>query len=230
MTQNRSSAVMHQRTEAPDALDDFPTMPWATRAVLEIIKEIEVRYGHDMRPYMTAREPCANRGYMVRPMEEVFGTVHPSDVHDYGSGYPVLDYLFPGPMLPAQWTVMNPPFNMACRFILKSFETPGWVGTAALVRTGFLEGVGRFNKLFSQRAPNIIAQFVERVPMLKGRVDPKGSTASSYCWMIWREGLPERQFRWIPPCRKRLERPGDYPTDNLEPDGAVHEGADLRIL
>lgn len=34
MAQNRSHAVMAQRIEAPDSRDDFPTPPWATRALL----------------------------------------------------------------------------------------------------------------------------------------------------------------------------------------------------
>ena len=33
--QNKSHAVMAQRSEAKDSLDDFPTPPWATRALLE---------------------------------------------------------------------------------------------------------------------------------------------------------------------------------------------------
>ena len=37
MTQNRSSAVMQQRKEPHDSLDDFPTPPWATRALCEVI-------------------------------------------------------------------------------------------------------------------------------------------------------------------------------------------------
>src|SRR5579859_7905341 len=107
MVQNTSSAVMQRRTEAHDSLDDFPTPPWATRAATEIVgrwvymKELAVR------------EPCANREYMVRPLAEAFASVWASDVHDYGSNYPLMDYLFPGSMVPAEWTFMNPPFNLA---------------------------------------------------------------------------------------------------------------------
>lgn len=35
MSQNTSHAVMAQRAEAHDSLDDFPTPPWATRALIE---------------------------------------------------------------------------------------------------------------------------------------------------------------------------------------------------
>lgn len=35
MSQNTSTAVMQRRVEAHDSLDDFPTPPWATRALCE---------------------------------------------------------------------------------------------------------------------------------------------------------------------------------------------------
>lgn len=35
MAQNTSSAVMAQRSEPHDSLDDFPTPPWATRALIK---------------------------------------------------------------------------------------------------------------------------------------------------------------------------------------------------
>ena len=35
MKQNTSYAVMAQRAEAKDSLDDFPTPPWATRALID---------------------------------------------------------------------------------------------------------------------------------------------------------------------------------------------------
>lgn len=225
MAQNSSSAVMQQRHEALDALDDFPTPPWATRAACELLKE---RWP-DWLKGAEAREPCANRGHMVRPLREYFEEVWASDVHDYGAGFPVADYLFPGAMVAADWTFMNPPFNLAADFILKSFETPDWRGSAALVRTAFLEGVGRYGRLFRWRPPTLIAQFTERVVMVKGRLEPKGSTATSYCWLFWVGYVPPQPFAWIPPCRKRLERPGDYP-DQPRTDGAVHERAGVGIL
>ncbi len=58
--QNRTSAVMQQRREPHNSLDDFPTPPWGTRALLE-------RLDGDLRA-MSCREPCANRGFMVRPL------------------------------------------------------------------------------------------------------------------------------------------------------------------
>jgi hypothetical protein len=41
-------------------------------------------------------------------------------------------------------------------------------GVAMLTWTVFIEGIGRYERLFK---PNLFAQFVERVPMVKGRLD-----------------------------------------------------------
>jgi hypothetical protein len=93
-----------------------------------------------------------------------------------------------------------------------------------LVRTSFLEGKGRYYKLFEPHPPAIIAQFSERVIMHQGTLrDPdveyfdeatgmlrRPSTATSYCWLIWHRFTSVRHFEWIKPCRKRLEKEGDY--------------------
>ena len=42
-------------------------------------------------------------------------------------------------------------------------------------------------------------------------LDEKGSTATGYAWFIWeKEAVGAPRLMWIPPCRKALERPGDY--------------------
>jgi hypothetical protein len=48
--------------------------------------------------------------------------------------------------------------------------------------------------------------------MHKGKLSANGSTATAYCWLIWRNNDQSGQtrFDWIPPCRKRLERKEDY--------------------
>ena len=208
MSQNRSSAVMQQRSEPHDSLDDFPTPPWATRAVLWQLEQL----GHDLGD-KSVREPCANRGFMVRPLSETFGAVFASDVHDYGYGYSVRDYLF-GPENQwdrTDWTFLNPPFRLAEAFIERALALSR-IGVVAIVRGAFAEGVGRYGRLYSVRPPSFEFQFVERVPMVKGRYDPDASTATSYIAMLWQtaDAIPaDTRKRWIPPCRKRFERPED---------------------
>lgn len=207
MSQNTSSAVMQQRSEPHNSLDDFPTPPWATRALCEWIKSM----GYQMAD-MTCREPAANRGHMVKPLREYFGDVSASDIHDYGAGFPVQDYIFGSdPIGLVSWTITNPPFRLAQQFIEQARNTSRH-GVAMIVRSAFLEGIGRYNDLFSTGAPTDILQFSERVVMHKGKLSAKGSTATAYCWLVWRNNdrTGQTRFDWIPPCRKRLELPEDY--------------------
>lgn len=225
MAQNTSSAVMAQRAEPHNSLDDFPTPPWATRALLHQIIIPTTDIFDPPAHFKTLRvwEPACNRGHMAKALKEYFNIVHASDIHDYSAESApwcqdrVVDFLFPGSESPViaksgvDWIITNPPFRLAEQFITRAWEVKGVEGLAMLVRTSFLEGVGRYNSLFSQSPPTIVAQFVERVPMVKGRLDKNVSTATSYCWLIWRQGEEGTRLTWIPPCRKKLERPSDWP-------------------
>lgn len=225
--QNRSTAVMQRRIEPHDSLDDFPTPPWATRAICEFIASL----GFDLAVF-DCREPCANRGHMVKPLREVFGRVMPSDVFDYGAGFPVRDYLFglESDWERTDWTFLNPPFRLAQEFIERALRLSR-VGVAVIARTAFSEGQDRATELFIPRPPSFELQFSERVVMLKGRliragaVDPfaekpgtKASTATSYSAFVWLPATApaDTRKRWIAPCRLRLERPGDYPDYAVE--------------
>lgn len=195
---------MQRRVEAHDSLDDFPTPPWATRAVIEWLNENRLIKKTD-----TCREPAANRGHMVRPLQEFFSSVEAADVHDYGEGFPVKDYLWGLDPEPVDWTFCNPPFRLAQQFIERAIRTSR-VGVAMIVRSAFMEGVGRHRDLFMPFPPSYVLQHVERVPMVKGRYDPTASTATAYLWIVWlKRGGGDTRLRWIDPCRSRLERDGD---------------------
>lgn len=206
MSQNRSNAVMATRIEPHDSLDDFPTQPWATRALAEyVLQPAGIRTWE-----RSVWEPACNRGHMVRPLNECFSYVDASDVHDYGCGFRQQDYLMPfRDDFIFDWVISNPPFRLAEQFIERAFADAD-EGHAFIVRTSFLESVGRYKCLFSVNPPTIVAQFSERVPMVKGRLTATGSTATAYCWLVWIRHEQGTRFQWIPPCRKRLERPGDY--------------------
>ena len=205
---NRSHAVVQQRTESKDSLDDFPTPPWATRALIEHV------IGVDRVKDQNVWEPAANRGFMARPLNEYFKAVAESDIYDYGY-CAVTDFLNAYGMHGYfNWIITNPPFNKAQQFIEVAQKT-ATDGVAMLVRTSFLEGVMRYQTMYLKNPPDIVAQFSERVPMVKGRLDAKASTATSYCWLVWYiDHLPDVEkttiLRWIPPCRRQLEREGDY--------------------
>jgi len=206
-----SHAVVARRHEPSTSLDDFPTPPWATRALMEhVIKPSE--FGHGINS-SSVWEPACGRGFMSRPLGEYFVSVVSTDISDYGwngqSG--VNDFLSTNfEPVNCQWVITNPPFKRATDFIHHSIGIGR--STAVLVRTSFVEGVRRYNWLFKSNPPNIIAQYSERVPMVRGRVDKNASTATSYCWLVWGKGSngAHPKFVWIPPCRKNLEREEDY--------------------
>ena len=206
MAQNKSHAVMAQRFEPHDSLDYFPTPLWATRALFEHCIDVAA---------LPVWEPACGDGSMCRAIGEYAGAVAASDVHDYGWGHTVHDFL--QPFLPdgikcAEWIVTNPPFRLAQEFVERGLDIAER-GIAILVRSVFIESAGRYEGLFRHRPPAIMAQFVERVPMVKGRLDRAASTATSYCWLIWTaEPVKETRLAWIPPCRARLERATDWPT------------------
>jgi hypothetical protein len=199
---------MAQRIESRDSLDDFPTPKWATRALIE-----EVFADEDFST-LSCWEPTCGRGYMASALGEYFGTVRSSDIHDYEYGE-IFDFLSlptdaAGPHDRPDWIVTNPPFRLGEEFVRRALVLAK-DGVAMLVRTGFIEGAGRYDRLFKDRAPTCVAQFVERVPILRGRVDPRASTATGYCWLIWQSSSPmPTRLAWIPPCRRRLEKEGDY--------------------
>jgi hypothetical protein len=203
--QNTSHAVMAQRIEAKDSLDDFPTPPWATRALLKHIIETDNNLSE-----LTALEPACGRGHMAQALREYFSYVHASDIHDYGFGQKAnfLSNLYPAEGY--DWVITNPPFRLAEDFIYRAMPIARR-GVAVLVRTVFIESVGRYNRLFSQLPPTVVAQFAERVPMVKGRVDKKASTATGYAWIVWeKNNCHNPRLAWVPPCRKSLEKESDY--------------------
>lgn len=209
---NTSSAVMQQRNKPRnDGLDDFPTPPWATRALIEHVLKPPTSGLHYFKD-LTVWEPACNRGYMARVLAEYFGATFASDIKHYGWEKQGMthDFLMPGPSpIKTAWIITNPPFRLANQFAARCEQLAPREGYALLVRTSFLEGVGRFKQLFSRNPPTTVAQFVERVPIVEGRFDPEASTASSYCWLVWERGDVGTEFVWIPPCRRSLERPTD---------------------
>lgn len=207
MAQNKSHAVMSQRVEAHDSLDFFPTPAWATRALCEHVLPKLLR--PDTLIDATVWEPACGNGAMARPLSEYFGNVLASDVHDYGFGK-LRDFLSLGPHLERpDWIITNPPFRLGEQFARRAIEIADH-GVALLVRTAFLESQDRF-KLYRECPPAVVAQFVERVPMVKGRLQRDASTATAYCWIVWDHGATDTKFQWIPPCRAKLDRDADWP-------------------
>ena len=111
MVQNTSHAVMAQRTEAADSPDDFPTPPWATRALIEHVLEDKKGLAK-----MTCLEPACGAGHMAKVLAEYFREVKAADAYPYGYG-PIRDFLtYPYEANAYDWVITNPPFRLAEEF------------------------------------------------------------------------------------------------------------------
>lgn len=214
---SNARAQMANRLEIKGDLDFYPTPLWGTRALFEHVlpsigvKEVE-----------SAWEPACGQGHMATVLVEyVKGTVVASDIFDYSGGDPSLvapgwwmeaDFLKAGKsLLPeVDWIITNPPFDAAAlEFTLRALELAK-VGVAIFVPLRWLETKDRYERLFKPTPPTVVAPFVERINLCKGRWEPKGGTATAYQWIVWKHKAKPRSLFWIPPvCKETLTRPND---------------------
>ncbi|MEK9754810.1 MAG: hypothetical protein VW338_16565 [Rhodospirillaceae bacterium] len=207
-------ATMAGRVEAPDSLDYFPTPPWATRALVESVLETPPGLQG-----LVAYDPACGEGHITGALDDYFGEVAGSDVHDYSAGgrsppgwrgtFDYLDTANPAPVA-ADWIITNPPFQgKALAFALRALAEAR-TGVALFVQLRWLETVERFEKLFEPYPPTAIGIFAERVNLCRGCWQPDGTTATAYCWLVWQVGVEPQPPIWIPPGRREaLTRPDD---------------------
>jgi hypothetical protein len=213
---NGHRSLMASRNGRDDeALDYYPTPPWSTRALLcEVFPHMGTqRCGQGDHIW----EPACGEGHMADVLAESGARVDATDILDYGKRCQngVGDFLDASTLrlLPRHphWIITNPPFkdDLAERFTLQALDIAR-VGVAMFVRVQFLETVGRYENIFRNQPPTLIAFFAERVPLCRGKWDPDGQTATAYCWLVWlKDRAPMPPF-WIPPGqRERLTRPDD---------------------
>ena len=215
MPQNKTHAVMSQRHEDKESKDYFPTPPWATRALFKVLEKKwhipEMFTGK--YSYIDCLEPACGAGHMAKVLKEYFHKVITADIDDYGQDR-IVDFLKTDEKDKYYYIITNPPFNLAEEFVLKALRQAKFC-VAVFARTQFLESVGRYERLFTPIPPNFVAQFTERVPVLKGKLSATASTATSYAWFVWK-GYADKdkekntELLWIPPCRSQLEKDGDY--------------------
>ena len=198
-------AIMASRQEPDDSLDYFPTPPWAVRVLIERVFPLLGR------PAMTtAWEPACGEGHMAEVLAEYFSDVQATDIFDYGYGDAPIDFLTEDAGVTPDWIISNPPFREKSeQFVLRALDLAN-VGVAMFVRLQWLETNGRYERVFRDRPPTLIAFFAERVNLCKGRWEPTGSTATAYIWLVWVKSMAPRAPFWIPPGqREALTRPDD---------------------
>jgi hypothetical protein len=158
-----------------------------------------------------------------------FPTVTATDIHDYGYGDAVQDFLDEKFAVDADWIITNPPFaRKAEQFALKAIEQAR-VGVAIFAQLRWLETIGRYERLFRDRPPTLIAFFADRVALHMGKWDPEGSSATAYIWLVWVKGMAPRAPFWIPPDgAKALWRPDDVERFTASP--VVRKEHSVRLV
>lgn len=230
MTSHRNRGARERRVEPHDSLDDFPTPPWAARAICEHLRLV---LGLDL-PAMTLWEPAFNRGAFARGAMDYFGDGYFTDIFDYGTGEidAMVDFTMAPPGRDVDIVATNPPFRLAAEFIERGMQVSR-VGCAFLVRNAFAEGAERWRSIYRDNPPTQLLYFSERVVMLKSRLirdgdfdpvatefarrkdpdagDRKASTTRASMVAIWLHNHERLPCAWVPPeTRLRLEKEGDY--------------------
>lgn len=209
---NGARALMGSRQEPDDSLDYFPTPPWATRA---LFKHVLPSLG--AWELGRVREPSCGEGHMSGVLLEYEPDVIATDIFDYsvdGQSPPgwagVQDFLADDAKTDADWFIANPPFADKAELFTLKMIAHARKGVAVFARVQWLDTIGRYERVFSQHPPTLMAFFAERVNLCKGRWDPEGSTATAYMWLVWLKDAPRQPPIWIPPGqRSALSYPDD---------------------
>jgi len=201
-------SIMASREQSAESLDFFPTPPWATRALIEVVLP---QLGQSLEG-CTVQDPACGEGHMTGVFLEYpeIGKVVGTDIKDYGRGDAhvpgfagCVDFLDVRNDVEADWIVTNPPFgDKTLDFALAALNRARR-GVALFVRQQWLEGIDRYHVLFGRRPPTLYAQFAERVNLCEGKWDPYGSTATAYCWLIWVRDMAPQPPLWIPPGQRK---------------------------
>lgn len=147
-------------------------------------------------------EPACGEGHLSKWLVEHGHKVYSSDLIDRGYG-DVQDF-FEMDKLPDDCSTIltNPPYKYALEFVLHSLKLLPEKGLCIMfLKTTFLESVGRYNALFKDNPPCIVAQCISRVQCcINGEFDKvKSSSAQAYAWFIWQksERVINPRIMWI---------------------------------
>lgn len=182
---NTLGASNHSKKQRSE-LDYYGTAPSATLALLE-------RETFNKNIW----EPCAGHHKMSDVLESAGYSVKKSDIFSYGLDHEIIDFLdcikvFDGDI------VTNPPYEFATEFVIKALELIKTGNRVAMfLRTLFLEGQKRYDKIFKENPPKTVYVFSKRQVCSKVDDFTEGS-AVSYAWFVWEKGFSgNTEIKWI---------------------------------
>ena len=97
----------------------------------------------------------------------------------------------------------NPPYKYALEFVLHSLDLLPDGGLCVMfLKTTFLEGQKRYERLYKNTPPKYVLQFSKRVLCAKNgkfaAMRNGGGSAVSYAWFVWQKGYNgETTVKWL---------------------------------
>jgi len=124
-----------------------------------------------------------------------------TDLIDRGYGQGGVDFLQTTEMPDGCDCIMtNPPYKYATDFVEHGLSLlPDNGKLIMLFKTTFLEGINRYNRIFSKTPPLWVYQYACRAACaLNNEFDKYSVRAVSYAWFIWVKGYyPQTCIKWI---------------------------------
>lgn len=193
-------------TNYDDHGDDFPTPPWAVRALFKYVAPIPKG--------STILEPACGRGHMGVAFREAGLKVLEYDKIRYTPGHKIADYINGAEYPHHDFVITNPPYKLANKFTIRALGDVN-DGVAMLLRTIWMESVTRHDALFGHRPPTTVAVFSRRMQAAHGKLVRGGGAMMSHSWFWWDKYKPAKpgqtRLIWIPPdAQSLLDKDSDY--------------------
>lgn len=210
----RDMVARHSKFD--ETKDFIPTPGFATRALYHYVSP-ELR---EAAPRMSAWDPAAGEGHMVRVLEEMGHlVVNASDKYNHGIGELVdfTDYKQTEAAtryMKVGLICTNPPYKELNNFITAGLHHADRF-LCLLVRIQAMTGQTRYNQVYSVTPPTRVGIFSDRVPFKVGEVTPKCSKMFDHMWMVWDKLKMNEKYTtemvWIPPtAQQELQKDEDY--------------------
>jgi hypothetical protein len=146
-------------------------------------------------------EPACGEGHLSKRLIEHGHEVISSDLVDRDYGQGGVDFLKMDSLPDSRVTCIltNPPYKFATEFVIHSLDLLPEGGLCCMfLRTLFLEGKARFERIFSITPPYYVLQSSERIRCAKNGEFDGSAGCQSYAWFVWRKGwYGEPTIKWI---------------------------------
>jgi hypothetical protein len=133
-------------------------------------------------------EPACGDGAIARVLTAAGLTTSATDLHDWGYGALLQDFLA-APSLLAPNIVTNPPFSLAEDFVRHAMDL-GARKVCMFLRLAFLEGEARRQGLFAEHPPSRVWVMSRRRTLWRADDPNKRETGgtTAYAWFVWERG------------------------------------------